>query len=1242
MIWVGLLTGIFLGFSFESFPLGLLYTVLGGVIGMMLGRRRKQDAQVLAAMKQRLEHVEAQALDLAKQLESLRADKPAAAPVPAAAPLRTEQKAAQASPANQTVADSALTLLPATPAAPAPVEAIPQPVMLQPTAPAPVAAQPEAPLPAMPPMQTPATAPAPAAAKPAPQPGPESQPRPQSKPQPKPQPKPTPRQPSALELKLKQLIFGGNPLVKIGVLILFLGLGFLLRYASEYIVVPVELRYAGVAAAGVALLITGWRLRGRKDNYGLILQGAGVAVMYLTPLAAMRVSNLLPPTAGFAVLIVVAAFAALLAILQDSLAMAIAGTLGGFATPILGSTGHDAHLGLFLFLTVLNLGITAIAWFKAWRVLNLIGFASTFMLVGGWAAKFYAPSMFGECEPFLLLYFALYVLITVLFARRVLVSADVPEAEGFGAQIRRSAAQLNYVDGVLAFCVPVSTFALQYGMVQTFTYGAAFSALGFGLFYAALAMLLFRSGGRRYLLLSESLLALAVIFGSVAIPLGLDQAWTSAAWAIEAGGLYWIGLRQNRVHGRAFALLILLASALSSLAAMRTGDVSPALIAPTLGCLILAASAGWICFLARREKAQVAAWETAARPAVMAAGALFLALTPFTLFPMQWGSALMAVLGVALLWLGLRWNERLLQIFGWLYQAAAGALFTTTLHAAAGASALSSGGDEGFSALFLVSLIGTGMIASVWLAVQRWNAALARQDAPPQFGLVATIALLAGIVFLCLAPLFVLSLTYAVFAWSLIGLATVWWAVRMRHVAAMILAVLLQAAAGVGHVIAQFILPVFVSYSLDKYKPFMHSGFWGPVLISTASLMCARLLHRVPASGQTVRANLALGWIALAWAVIWWAFGWVNEIGRVFSSHGPATVIACMLALTMATALLWTALARLWNWNSLGQTTLLYPPALWLIACGVWASDMTHPLASMAALAWPAALAVHGVLLKQQENWLAKLAQQAAHVAGVWLFVTIAADELRWRFAGLGDATGAWPLLGWMIAPVAYLLLLNFKRIRHAWPLRAQPEAYVFVAAIPMALYLTAWVWFANLVSAGDAAPLPYVPVLNPLEIAQLAALLGIVLWWWPQRETLRGARIPFAMAGSATGLAILTGIVARTCHHWAGVAWDADALWQSTTFQTALSVAWGTVAICTMLSGNRRRNRWVWITGAVLMGVVVLKLFLVELAAHGSLARIVSFIVIGILLLVVGYFAPLPPRATTTTTTTPEESPAS
>lgn len=48
---------------------------------------------------------------------------------------------------------------------------------------------------------------------------------------------------------------------------------------------------------------------------------------------------------------------------------------------------------------------------------------------------------------------------------------------------------------------------------------------------------------------------------------------------------------------------------------------------------------------------------------------------------------------------------------------------------------------------------------------------------------------------------------------------------------------------------------------------------------------------------------------------------------------------------------------------------------------------------------------------------------------------------------------------------------------------------------------------------------------------------------------------------------------------------------------------------------------------GAALIAVVVAKLFFVELSNRGGLARIVSFIGVGVLLLVVGYFAPLPPK---------------
>ena len=65
------------------------------------------------------------------------------------------------------------------------------------------------------------------------------------------------------------------------------------------------------------------------------------------------------------------------------------------------------------------------------------------------------------------------------------------------------------------------------------------------------------------------------------------------------------------------------------------------------------------------------------------------------------------------------------------------------------------------------------------------------------------------------------------------------------------------------------------------------------------------------------------------------------------------------------------------------------------------------------------------------------------------------------------------------------------------------------------------------------------------------------------------------------------------------------------------------------MIFANRRKVRAPWIAGAALLGIVIAKLFVVELSQVGTIARIVSFLGVGVLVLVVGYFAPVPQQRT-------------
>ena len=101
-----------------------------------------------------------------------------------------------------------------------------------------------------------------------------------------------------------------------------------------------------------------------------------------------------------------------------------------------------------------------------------------------------------------------------------------------------------------------------------------------------------------------------------------------------------------------------------------------------------------------------------------------------------------------------------------------------------------------------------------------------------------------------------------------------------------------------------------------------------------------------------------------------------------------------------------------------------------------------------------------------------------------------------------------------------------------------------------------------------------------------------------------------------------------RAVHHLAGVPWDGGDMMNSTILQTSLTIFWAALGLAGMVLGTRHSNRRAWLIGVGLMAIVVVKLVLIDLSNTGTVARIVSFLGVGVMLLVVGYFSPVPPRA--------------
>lgn len=336
----------------------------------------------------------------------------------------------------------------------------------------------------------------------------------------------------------------GNVAAKVGVVISFFGVAFLLKYAADkhYLSLSIQARLVGVALAGLAGLVAGWRLRARNAVFALTLQGGAAGVLYLTVFAAFRLYGLLPGIVAFALLIGLTAGIGFLSVRQNARSLAILGVVGGFLAPLLTSTGQGSHVALFGYYAILDLAVFGIAWRRAWRLLNLLGFAFTFVIGSLWGWRFYRPEHFASTEPFLILFFAIYLGVGMLYAWRRRINLRA------------------YLDATLIFGTPILAFPLQAALLKHNHDALAVSAAVLAVLYAALAIAVHRSRKLNDLiLLRDAFAALAIVFLTVALPLALSAHWTSVSWALEGAALLWAGQRQRRLlaSGAGLALQVL-------------------------------------------------------------------------------------------------------------------------------------------------------------------------------------------------------------------------------------------------------------------------------------------------------------------------------------------------------------------------------------------------------------------------------------------------------------------------------------------------------------------------------------------------------------------------------------------------------------------------------------------------------------------------------------------------------------
>lgn len=1056
-----------------------------------------------------------------------------------------------------------------------------------------------------------------------------------------------------LPAPIANLLFGGNALVKVGVLILFLGLAFLLRYTAERVTVPIELRYASVALVGVGLLALGWLLRNKRRDYALILQGMAIGVFYLTILSAMKMHQLVSFEAGFVFMLAVSLLSAALAVLQKAPMLAIVAALEGFITPILTSTGENRPMGLFLYLSILDIGIFCIAWFNAWRVLNVIAFVGTFTLSLGWANKFYTHAEYGITQSFLIFFFILFTVIGVLFARRTLLEARVQiNSENESVDALVTLKQVGRVDSALVFGTPITAFGLQYILMQPFEYGAAFSALILAFFYLLLGRLVFSKEKKGLALLAESYVIIAAIFGTLAIPLGLEGTWTSAAWAIEGAGMYWLGIRQARPYARAFAFLVIIGASIKLSFAMTMSALpfTPLLEGSILGPVLLAASVFVMWHLYRQAAKNIEnAWEATLSAMLPWIGMAALSCLPWMLLMPGFAAAAVAMMAVVLAYLGLRYTLPQVRVIAAVMQALSLLSFLQTLHFN---QSPDNGGllADGWRGAIAAIVIAVSILVNAARHMLKAKREAEAQGLPASWSLVNGIAVVTAFALLHMSMLFVLDYSQVAWIWPLTSCMVFWAALRMSHIPLAIFSIALQLISSMMYRALEF------DANVDNVAEQFFSGplFLIPLSLSVAAWWCADRIRMEAVFLQKTLSTLfenntsasskpwtnawsgqtLFQWCLVMWGLAWWLHAWIPEIGGLFKNSQHALYLMSVYVMfAIATSGLMLVLAKVRQWATMGASSII--GLLLMIAAALFGMNNIHhatvflPSMYLGWLVWPLAFGWHLWSMRLQQQWLVQNQniQKMMHVVGFWFFLILAASEVKIRFGLMSETGSNWALLGWILMPTLVLWLIGTKGIAKRWPLNQFRASYIETACTPVAIYLLIWCWVTNIGSAGNAHPLSYIPLFNPLEIAQGLILLCLMLWWRHLSDAAflsrskKAVKIIFAM----TAFALLTGSVLRSVHHFGGVAWDGDVLFASRLAQASLSITWAMCGVALMLLGNRKALRNIWIVGAFLLGIVVLKLFVIELADRGGLYRIISFIGVGVALLVVGYFAPVP-----------------
>lgn len=331
---------------------------------------------------------------------------------------------------------------------------------------------------------------------------------------------------------------GENLINKIGILILVLGISYFVKYSIDKGWINEPARVGIGVLSGALVMAIAHRLRQKYAAFSSVFVAGAIAIFYFTIGIAFHSYHLFNQTVAFVLMVIITAFSCLVSLSYDRKELAVLSLIGGFAVPFMVSTGQGNYLVLFTYITILDLGILALAYYKKWRIVNILAYIFTVILFGGWLFKdIYElnPHYFGAlCFGFV--FYLIFVLTNIINNLRT-----------------------KSVFSTVELAILTSNTFLFYGagMIILNQFHPEFK----GLFTTALGLLNLTYAWVLYKKFSLDknavylLIGMTLTFVTLAIPIQFNGNYITLFWAAEAVMLMWLG-QKAKIAGYRFCSVI--------------------------------------------------------------------------------------------------------------------------------------------------------------------------------------------------------------------------------------------------------------------------------------------------------------------------------------------------------------------------------------------------------------------------------------------------------------------------------------------------------------------------------------------------------------------------------------------------------------------------------------------------------------------------------------------------------------